>query len=119
MCGCKNPEIVWSTESKSPDGKMVAKGQALANGGFGVSGIPATFVYLNFAVGSQKSKEILEFANDSDGAAAETVEIKWLSPKQLEVAYHKDKQEIQFQAVRFGDVDITVKDLSSGMPQTH
>jgi hypothetical protein len=113
ICGCKNPEVVWSAESKSPDGKMVAKGQAFANGGFGVSGIPATFVYLNWATGSQKPKEILEFANESDTTAGEAVEIKWLSPTQLEVAYRKDKQEVQFQAVKFGDIAISLRDLSS------
>jgi hypothetical protein len=116
MCGCRNSEIVWSAESKSPDGKMVAKGEAFANGGFGASGIPATFIYLNWATGSQKAKEIMEFANESDGADAEAVEIKWLSSKQLEGAYHKDKQEIQFQAVRFGDVNITIRDVSSRLP---
>jgi hypothetical protein len=113
MCGCRNPEIVWSAESKSPDGKMVATGQAFANGGFGVSGIPATFVYLNWASGSQKPKEVLEFANESDTVADEAVEIKWLSPTQLGVAYHKDKQDIQCQAIKFGDIAISVRNLSS------
>jgi hypothetical protein len=53
---------------------MVAKGQALANGGLGVSGIPVTFVFLNWATGSQKPKEILEFANEPDTTAGEAVQ---------------------------------------------
>jgi len=116
LCGCKNPQIVWSLESKSPDGKFVATAQAFANGGFGVSGIPATFVYLNWAVGSQKPKEILEFANESDTPQGEAVEIKWLAPTQLQVAYRKDSQELQFQTVKFGDVNITVIDMSKSSP---
>jgi hypothetical protein len=73
VCGCKNPQSVWTAESKSPDGKMVATAQAFANGGFGVSGSPATFVYLNWATGSQKAKEILELSNESDTPEGESV----------------------------------------------
>ena len=78
VCGCKNPQSVWTAESKSPDGKMVATAQAFANGGFGVSGAPATFVYLNWATGSQKPKEILELSNESDTPEGESIGIKWL-----------------------------------------
>jgi hypothetical protein len=113
VCGCKNPQSVWTAESKSPDGKMVATAQAYANGGFGVSGSPATFVYLNWATGSQKPKEILELSNESDTPEGESVGIKWVSPSRLELTYHKGKQEIEFQAVRFLNVDIGVTDLSA------
>jgi hypothetical protein len=101
VCGCKNPQIVWSAEAKSPDGKMVATAQAFANGGFGVSGAPATFVYLNWATGSQKPMEILAIGDESDTAGNVAVGIKWLSPSKLELTYRKDQQEIDFQAVKF------------------
>ena len=91
LCGCKNPQSVWTAESKSPDGKMVATAQAFANGGFGVSGSPATFVYINWATGSQKPKEILELSNESDTPEGESVGIKWVSPSRLELTYHKCK----------------------------
>lgn len=112
ICGCKNPQSVWTAESKSPDGKMVVTAQAFANGGFGVSGSPATFVYLNWATGSQKPKEILELSNESDTPEGESVGITWISPTRLELTYRKGKQEIDFQAVKFLDVDISVTDLS-------
>ena len=110
LCGCKNPQTVWSAEVKSPDGKMVATATAFANGGFGVSGAPATFVYLNWATGSQKPKEILELANESDTPEGGSVGITWLSPNRLEVTYRKDKQEVEFQAVRFLNVEIVITD---------
>lgn len=112
VCGCKNPQSVWTAESKSPDGKMVATAQAFANGGFGVSGSPATFVYLNWATGSQKPKEILELSNESDTPEGESVGITWVSPTRLELTYRKGKQEIDFQAVKFLNVDISVTDVS-------
>jgi hypothetical protein len=108
LCGCKNPQTVWSAEVKSPDGKMVATATAFANGGFGVSGAPATFVYLNWATGSQKPKEILELANESDTPEGGSVGITWLSPNRLEVTYRKDKHEVEFQAVRFLNVEIGI-----------
>lgn len=113
LCGCKNPQTVWSAEVKSPDGKMVATATAFANGGFGVSGAPATFVYLNWATGSQKPKEILELANETDSPEGGSVGIRWLSPNKLEVTFHKNKQEVEFQAVRFLNVEIGITDGSS------
>ena len=113
VCGCKNPQSVWTAELKSPDGKMVATAQAFANGGFGVSGSPATFVYLNWATGSQKPVEILALGDESDTAEGVAVGIKWLSSSRLELTYTKGKQEIDFQAVKFLNVDIGVTDLST------
>lgn len=115
-CGCKSTQIIWSTEVKSPDGQFVASAQTFANSGFGTDGIPATFVYLNWATGSQKPMEIMEFANESDSPDTGKVEITWLSPKRLEVSYSKDRQDIEFQAVRFADVSITLTDKSSATP---
>jgi hypothetical protein len=116
MCGCRNPQIVWSAESKSPDGVKIVTAQAYANRGFGISGVPATFVYLNWTTGSQEAKEIMDFGNEGDGADAEAVQIRWLSSNQLEVAYHGDRQKIGFQAVRYLGVDISIRDLSSSVP---
>ena len=118
LCGCKNPEKIWSVEVKSPDGKMIATAEAFANGGFGVSGAPATFVYLNWATGSQKPKEILDLANESDTPVGVSVGIRWLSPSKLEVTYHKGNQEIEFQAVKFLNVEIGVTDVSPSSPNT-
>jgi hypothetical protein len=86
---CKGTQIVWSAEAASPDGKFVANARTSANSGFGIDGIPATFVYLNWAAGSQKPMEIMEFANESDPSNVGKVAIKWLSPRHLEIAYDK------------------------------
>ena len=111
-CGCKSTQTVWSTEVISPNGKYVATARTSANSGFGIDGIPATFVYLNWATGSQRPMEIMEFANESDPSNVGKVEIKWLSPKHLEIAYSKAGHDIEFQAVRFDDVCISLRDTS-------
>jgi hypothetical protein len=113
VCACKSTQIVWSAEAASPDGKFVANARTSANSGFGIDGIPATFVYLNWATGSQKPMEIMEFANESDPSNVGKVVIKWLSPRHLEITYDKAGQEIEFQAVRLADVCISVRDSSN------
>jgi hypothetical protein len=112
LLGCKNPQIIWSSEVKSPDGKMVATGTAYANGGFGVSGAPATFVYLNWASGSQKPKEIAEFSNESDTPEGVAVGIRWVSSNEVEITYRKDKQDVDFQAVKFLQVKIDTQEAA-------
>lgn len=111
-CGCKNTQTVWSTKAVSPDGKFVATARTSANSGFGIDGIPATFVYLNWATGSQKPMEIMEFANESVPSNIGKVEIKWISPRHVEIAYSAG-QDIEFQAVRFDDVCISLRDVSN------
>lgn len=110
------PHAPLAAMRQSPDGKMVVTAQTFANGGFGISGTPATFVYLNWATGSQKPTEILVLANESDTPTGEAVGIKWLSPGKLEVTYSKDKQQIDFQAVKFLNVEIDVRDVSMSSP---
>src|SRR5438067_9417190 len=85
--GCKGSQMVWSAEARSPDGKMIATARAFANGGFGISGSPATFVYLNWTTGAQSPTEILSLADESDTAADIGVGMNWLSPTLLELTY--------------------------------
>jgi hypothetical protein len=113
-CGCKGSQTIWSAESRSPDGKMIATARAFANGGFGVSGAPATFVYLNWSTGSQKPMEILSLDDESDAPDDVAMEMKWLTPKHLELVYKGNRQSIDFQAIKFAGTDISVRDLSSG-----
>ncbi len=116
VAACKNPnpQVIWSAERPSPDGSMVAKANAFANGGFGMSGTPATYVYWNWAKGSQKPMLILSLEDESDSIADADVEINWLSPLHLEVTYRSDRQHVTFQAVRCGKVDISLRDLAAG-----
>jgi hypothetical protein len=113
VSGCRNPAVAWSLERRSPDGKMVARGRAYSNDlGFGSDGIPVTIVYINFTSGSQKDSEIMEFTTELTGSDAQAVGIEWLSPSTLEVTYRKDSQEIQFQAIKFGGIEIIARDIS-------
>ena len=113
LSGCRNinPQIIWSAAVKSPDGRFVASARTYANSGFGVDGVPGTFVYLNWAEGSQKPLEIMEFADESGDSNAEKVVMQWLSGNELEISYTKANQEIEFQAVRFSDVTIRLRAL--------
>jgi hypothetical protein len=116
--GCKGSQAIWSAEAKSPDGKMIATGSAFANGGFGASGAPATFVYLNWATGSQKPVQILSVESESDTPDEAKVGMNWLSPSHLELTYKGNTQHIDFQAVKFVGVDISVRDISSPTSST-
>lgn len=113
VCGCKNSQTVWSSEAKSPDGKMIATARAFANGGFGVSGVPATFVYLNWTAGSQEPTEILCLGDESDASDDVEVGMSWLTPTRLELKYRGNRQSIDFQAIKFAGVDISARDVSS------
>ncbi len=81
--GCNESQTIWSTEARSPDGKMIATARAFANGGFGISGVPAIFVYLNWTTGSQKPIEILCVGNESDTSSDAAVGLNWLAESHL------------------------------------
>lgn len=115
LSGCKGTQTIWSAEARSPDGKMIATARTSANGGFGVSGAPATFVYLNWTAGSQSPTEVFSVDNQSDRADDAQVGIKWLSPNRLELTYVARHQNISFQAIKFDGVEIFVRDVSSGV----
>jgi hypothetical protein len=112
VLGCRGSQTIWSTESRSPDGKMVATAQAYANGGFGISGTPETFVYLNWATGSQKAMEVLSLDNETDAPDDAVVGIRWISPTRLELTYKENRQRVSFQAVKFAAIEITLRNLA-------
>lgn len=105
LTGCKAAPT-WSTESRSPDGRMVAKAEAFTNGGFAAPGPSSTFVYLNQTKGSQKPMLIFAFSEGSPGSMQ--VKMNWLSPSHLEVMY-EGQRTIDFQAIRCAGVDISVR----------
>jgi hypothetical protein len=111
--GCKGTQTIWTAESGSPDGKMVATARAFANGGFGVSGGPSTFVYLNWITGSQSPTEILGTDDQSDRTDDVKVGMNWLAPNRLELTYIGRRQNISFQAIKFDGVVISLRDISS------
>lgn len=112
ISGCEGSQTIWSAEARSPDGKMIATASAFANGGFGISGVPATTVYLNWTAGSQAPTEILSLDNNSDSPNGTSVGMNWLTPTHLELTYEGNRQNIGFEAVKFAGVDISLQDLS-------
>jgi len=103
--GCKAAPR-WTTESRSPDGRMVAKAEAFTNSGFAAPGSSTTVVYLKQTTGSQKAMLIFAFSEGSpDGMQ---VKMDWLSPSHLELTY-EGQRTIDFQAVRYAGVDISVR----------
>jgi hypothetical protein len=117
VSGCKGSEKVWSAEARSPDGNMLASARTIAQSGFG-TGYIGTVVYLNRIKGSQPPMEILQLSDDYETPSDEiSVEMKWLAPTHLELAY-KGHRTLDFQAVKCVGVDISVRDLSSGTAST-
>jgi hypothetical protein len=111
MSGCKAPPI-WSAEARSPDGKMIATADAFANGGFVAPAPGATFAYLNRTTGSQPKMLILAFSGGHSESDGLKVGMNWLTPTHLELTY-KGQRTIDFQAVKYAGVDISVRELSS------
>jgi hypothetical protein len=72
-----------------------------------------TVVYLNWTKGSQSPMEILRLSDDYEMPSEEiSVEMKWLTPTHLELAY-KGHRTLVLQASKCEGVDISVRDLSS------
>jgi hypothetical protein len=96
---------------------MVATADAFANGGFVAPGPGATFVYLNWTTGSQPRRLILAFSGGQSELDGTQVAMNWLSPTHLELAY-RGQRTIDFQAVNYAGVDISVRELSSAGSNT-
>jgi hypothetical protein len=108
---CRSSQAIWSSELPSPDGTAIAIARAFANGGFGISGAPATFVYVSDRVG--KPKEILSFDDESDVPEDCAVELKWTGPRHLEVVYKRDLQHIGKQIMKIGTIEVSVRARSA------
>ena len=114
LTGCKNSERTWSDEAKSPDGKIVATAETLQPGGWGTGAPAETYVDLNWTSGSQKAMQVFAFNDGPDVPEGMNVGLKWVGPRQLELTY-KGKPNIEFQAIRWQEVDIVAQ---SGSGQT-
>jgi hypothetical protein len=114
--GCEKDPPISSAESKSPDGKLVATAHTFANSGFG-GGPPTTFVYPNWVTGSQSPTLILSLTGGSDAAVDKNVEMNWLNSTHLELNI-KENQTVDFQAIKWRDVDVLLRDGKSEKTQT-
>lgn len=111
-CGCHGSQTVWSAAAPSPDGKVIATGQAIAQSGFG-TGYIETSVYLNWAHDSRSPTEILELSDFSELGDATKVGMNWLTPTHLELTCRPD-QTVVFQAIKWAGGDISLRVASSG-----
>jgi hypothetical protein len=93
---------------------MIATARSFANGGFGASGPSTEFVDLNWTTGSQKPTQILALHDESDKPGDDRIAMRWLAPTNLELSYDGKRQAIDFQAVKFAGVDISLRDISNG-----
>lgn len=114
--GCSGQDTIWSGESPSPDGITVASAHTTATSGFGTGAI-WTEVYLGDVKHEREPMEILMFDDEAEGPSDEiSVNMEWLTPTHLEVTY-KGHQTVYFQAIKYGDLEISVRDLSK-VPST-
>jgi hypothetical protein len=105
LYGCKAGPTC-SMKSRSPDGKMIATAEVFANGGFASPGPATMLVYLKGTAGSQKAMLVLGL---SEGPAdTMRVSMAWLSPTHLELTY-EGQHNIDFQAIKYAGVDISVR----------
>lgn len=117
LVGC-GPSIMSQAQQKSPDGKLVAIARSqLVGPGFGQD-VPETIVEIRGPNYQETPKTILLLTHEYPTIP---ISLKWLSPTQLSVVYSRNKGPgdhvvVVFQAVRWGDVDITAMDLS-GTPE--
>lgn len=113
LSGCNNVATIWSIEVRSPDGQWRAIARTDQYSGPGNAGIYTT-VTLKRTKGPKSPIDILAFTQN---AKSIDLNINWLTPSHLEVTY-KQPAVIDFQAIKCGGVDISVRDLANGMPMT-
>jgi hypothetical protein len=112
VTGCGGSETIWSAECPSPDASILASARTIANSGF-ATGYTATYVFLGGANHKQEPTEILELTDEFDTPSDEiSIEMRWLTPTHLELTY-KGHRTLDFQAISWADVDISVRDFST------
>jgi len=112
LVGCKNSERTWTAEMKSPDGRFIATAETLEPGGWGNGAPPETYVDLNWASGSQKPTVVFSFNDGPNEPGGMNVGVRWLTPRHLELTY-KGNPTIDFQAIKWGEVEISVRPQSN------
>lgn len=109
LSGCSNVATIWSTEVRSPDGRWLAMALTEQHSGPG-NALLETTVLLKHTKGPKEPIQVLLFTQD---ARSIDLKMNWLTPSHLEVTY-KQPAVIDFEAIKCGGVDISVRDLSNG-----
>lgn len=117
--GCRDYTIVWSAESRSPDGYWLATANEKRGGGFG-NAFDDMSVYLKRANVSESPIEVLEFSVASLASQSGTLNLtmKWETPSHLDVTYNGHAATLDFQVVKCAGIDISTRDVSGEMPNT-
>jgi hypothetical protein len=112
--GCRNYDVIWLAESRSPDGYWLATAREERSRGFG-NAYDSASVYLKQIKSAQPPVEILEFSVGSLASQSGKLNLtmKWGSPSHLDVMYNGHAATLDFQVVKSGAIDISVQDLSS------
>jgi hypothetical protein len=121
-CASKENMTVWKAAFPSPDGSYIATADTVQNGGFGSASIE-TNVYLEQAGHSDQPTEVLGFSCDgpmsrpyvldnvANAGGGINLSVKWITPSHLHVTY-QGRADVSFQAVKFGKLVITLKNLA-------
>jgi hypothetical protein len=117
--GCHNVATTWSAEARSPDGLWLATAQSQQVGGPGTA-YDGTSVYLTRINGSQPPTQVLGFSHQF---ATMNLKMEWVTPTHLEVSYGAsarpgDHVNLGFEVVKYGGIDISVRDLSTEKTDT-
>jgi hypothetical protein len=112
--GCRNYDVVWRAESRSPDGNWLATAREEKGGGFG-NAFDTTSVYLKPIKSSEHPFEVLEFSVGSSAGQSGKLDLtmKWETPSHLTVTYNGRAATLYFQVVKCAGIDISAIDVSS------
>jgi len=111
LLGCRGEDTIWTREATSPDGRWQASARTVETGGFGTGDIE-TDVFLKWTKDSKPSEHILGFVHDPK-SVSKTINLSmtWVTPSHLDVSYD-GHATVDLQVVKYGDVDISLRDLS-------
>jgi hypothetical protein len=115
--GCGGEDEIWTANATSPDGRWLATASTLETSGFGTGAIQ-TDVFLKWTKGSNSPEHVLGFVHGgkSDSKTI-NLSMNWVAPTHLDVTYD-GSATVDFQVVKLGDVDISLRDLSK-VPNTN
>lgn len=113
VAGCNATETTWTAQSRSPDGGTLASARTVARSGFGTAFIFTSVTLSTFPKpASETPTEVVRFSDEYETPEKTRVAMRWLTSKHLEVTYG-GPMTLTFQAVKSGDIAISVRDQSS------
>jgi hypothetical protein len=126
---CRHDPTVWKMNLRSPDGAWLATARTDQYGGFGTASVETvvTLQKLNGTVNRGRPFDVLEYPGGgpirnayvlSDANGGVNLKLTWLTPTHLEIDYN-GKIEPDLQVVKFGGVDISLRQISAASYSGH